>query len=103
MPFKKGDPKPPGSGAKPGQVYKKDLLVRHVLDKHGIDLIDQILIRLKELDKKDQVEALIKLMPYVYPRLTNIEVSGNIGVGDRLLEEAKNEDLDAILAEARKV
>jgi hypothetical protein len=103
MPFKKGDPKPPGSGMVKGGKARSGLLVREILENKGFNLVDEILGRLSELSKEEQVNALIKLMPYVYPKLTNVELSGNVDVKQRLLEEASNEDLNAILAEAKKI
>lgn len=78
MKFKKGDPKPPGSGRKLGTPHKKSLLVQDILESHGINLIDQILVRLKELKQDQQVDALIQLLPYCYPKLTALAVSGQI-------------------------
>jgi hypothetical protein len=101
--FKPGDPKPVNSGRRPGSVNKKSLLVKDILESHGINLIEQILVRLPELPREVQVDTLLKLAPYCYPKLAQIEVSGNIDVKDRLLAEVSNEDLDAILTEAKKV
>lgn len=78
MTFKKGDPRPVSAGRKKGSTNKDSLLVREILDNHGINLVDQILVRLKELDKDKQVAALQNLLPYVYPKLTSIEHSGEI-------------------------
>lgn len=73
MAFKKGDKKIPGSGRKAGTPHKKSLLVKEILENHGINLIEQIIVRLSALSKKDQVDALLKLVPYCHPRLNVIE------------------------------
>lgn len=73
--FKKGDAKPAGSGRKKGSINKSQFLVREVLDNHGIDLVEQILFRLKTLTKLEQVKALIALLPYAYPKLNTVEHS----------------------------
>lgn len=98
MGFKKGDPRPANAGRKPGSPNKKSMLVKEVLESHGINLVDQILVRLPTLDKDKQVAALTQLLPYVYPKLTNIEHSGSIGPYDDMTLEQLNE----LLAEKLK-
>jgi hypothetical protein len=75
MNFDKGMKKVPGSGRKKGTPHKKSLLVREILENHGINLVEQILVRLPQLDKNDQVKALTQLLPYVYPKLVSAEIS----------------------------
>lgn len=78
MAFKKGDKKPEGSGRKAGTPHKKSLLVKEVLENHGINLAEQIVVRLPKLSTLEQVRALVQLLPYVYPKLTAIQHSGSI-------------------------
>ena len=101
--FEKGQPRLPNAGRKPGSINKKSLLVKDILETHGVNLIEQILVRLPQLSREVQVETLLKLAPYCYPKLAQIEVSGNIDVKERMLAEVSNEDLDAILTEAKKI
>lgn len=61
-------------GRPKGAITKKSYFIRETLELHGIDLVEQILVRLNALAKKDQVAALLALMPYVYPRLNSVEV-----------------------------
>lgn len=77
MSFKKGDPKPINSGRKPGVMNKKSVLIRDILESHGINLVEQIIVRLKDISKEDQVKALVSLLPYVYPKLTCTEIMGS--------------------------
>lgn len=78
MAFKKGMKKIEGSGRKPGTPHKKSMLVREVLENHGINLVEQILVRLPQISRDNQVKALLAMLPYAHPRLNNIEHSGEI-------------------------
>lgn len=78
MGFKKGEPRPANAGRKPGSVNKSSLLVREVLDNHGINLAEQIVVRLQKLTSLEQVRALTALLPYVYPKLNAIQISGDL-------------------------
>jgi hypothetical protein len=91
---KKGTPKPMGRPV--GSINKRSMLVSDVLKKHGIDLVEQILARLNKLDPKDQVAALLQLMPYAHPKLQAIELKIH-DVGERPMKEVSDADLDNIL------
>jgi len=96
--YKKGDQRPQGSGRKPGSKNKKSFLVLEVLENNGIDIVQKIIDSLPSLQPQDQVKALIALLPYCFPKLTAIEVSGGMNLQDeRPLKEISNEDLDQIL------
>jgi hypothetical protein len=103
MAFKKGDPKPASSGRKPGVKNKASFLVKEVLESHGINLAEQIVVRLPKLSALEQVRALVQLLPYVYPKLTAVQHSGSIELTDGLLGEASNDELDSILLEATRL
>ncbi len=100
MRFKKGDKKPPNSGRKAGTPHKKSLLVKEVLENHGINLAEQIVVRLPKLSPLEQVRALVQLLPYVYPKLASILHTGSISINENILEEATDAELDTILLEA---
>lgn len=78
MPFKKGDPRPANAGRKKGTPHKKSMLVREILDNHGINIVDQILVRLKQVNVEEQLRALVQMLPYCYPKLSAYEVSGEV-------------------------
>lgn len=100
MKFEAGKPRPPNAGRKKGSVNKKSLLVKDVLESHGINLVEQIVIRLKEISREDQVKALTALLPYVYPKLASIEVKAEVGgFAIRDLSRKTDDDLEAILIE----
>lgn len=56
------------------RVRRSSLSAREYLTDKKINLIEQVLARIPKLDLKDQVESLIKLFPYVYPKLQTITV-----------------------------
>lgn len=89
MPFKKGDPRPANAGRKRGSTNKKSRFVHDILETHGINLVEQIVVRLAKISTEDQVKALCGLLPYVYPKLTSVEHSGEISnpYMDKSLEE----------------
>lgn len=78
MPFKVGQKKLPNAGRKKGTPNKRNTLVSEILEAHGINIVDQILVRLKSIPMVDQVKTLTSMLPYVYPKLTNVEHSGEI-------------------------
>jgi hypothetical protein len=78
MTFKVGDPRPPNAGKKKGSKSKKSLLVKEILDSHGINLIEKINQKIPLLAADEQVKTYIALLPYVYPKLTAIDHSGTI-------------------------
>jgi hypothetical protein len=93
--FEKGMKRSPTAGRKPGTRNKKSLLVLEVLENNGIDIVQRIIEELPALKPVERVDALTKLLPYCFPKLTAIEVSGNLGDqgNDRPLKEVP---LDAI-------
>lgn len=76
--FKKGEPRHPNAGRKKGTPHKKSALVREILENNGINLVEEILVRLPGLSKDEQVKALTQMLPYVYPKLTAVEHSGSV-------------------------
>lgn len=73
--FKKGQPKPPNSGRKPGSKNKKTLLKAQVFlaerDFHPVEKIIQIL---PKLSPKDQADVLLELLQYLEPKRKAQEV-----------------------------
>lgn len=74
MPFKKGQPKPAGSGRKPG-VRNHGVVpkIEQVLIDKRINPLLEILSLLPELEDRDQAEIWIKLLPYIYPKKKEAE------------------------------
>jgi hypothetical protein len=99
MTFKKGTPKPPTSGRRPGVVNKKSLLVRDVLEENGINLVKLILGTVREMSPTDRADVLLRLMPYVYPTLSATQININTEE-NRQLREVSDATLNAILLEA---
>lgn len=81
MPFKPGDPKPPGSGLKKGQKIR--VLGRKFIEEleaRNINLFDLIV---KELDNDDlhahvRVKILLELLSYVYAKQKAVHHSGHV-------------------------
>lgn len=101
MAFKKGDAKPVNSGRKAGTPHKKSLFVREILENHGINLAEQIVVRLPKLSALEQVRALTALLPYVYPKLSSVEHSGEI-LTNPYMDKPLNE-LKALVLETVKI
>jgi hypothetical protein len=73
--FKPGGSKPPTSGRKKGTPNQKSVLVRETLEAHGINLVEQILVRLPQVSRETQIKALVQMLPYVYPKLISTEIT----------------------------
>jgi len=84
-------------GRPPGSKNLKSILAREALEKLDVDLIKAILSRIGKLPIELQVKYLVDLMPYVYPKLTSVDINLSGGDGDRPLKEVADADLDAIL------
>lgn len=64
-----------GPGRPKGSKNRRAQSCREYLEEKSINLIEQTLARIPNIkEPKDQVDALIKLFPYVYPKLTSITV-----------------------------
>ncbi len=102
MPFRKGDPKPPGSGRKAGQPSKTQvrrpapaIIISNGISGQRSALAKDVASRLEEL-RCDPIEGLARLaldakidpairrlcfsdlMKYVYPQRRSVEFSGQI-------------------------
>ena len=86
-----GKPRHPNAGRRKGVLNKKSLLVREVLENHGINLAEQIVVRLPKLSTLEQVKALAQLLPYVYPKLHAVQVSGDIETRSNVRISFENE------------
>ena len=77
MAFTKGAPRPANAGRKKATPNKRSLLVREILEANSIDLVPQLIARINQLPHNSQIPFLMQLLPYCYPRLTAVEVSGD--------------------------
>ena len=66
MPRQKGTTKT--GGRKKGSLNKKTLELSQILKKANINVPEKIIELLPTLDTEKQVEVLLKLMPYLYPK-----------------------------------
>ena len=69
MVFKPGDPKPPTSGRKPGQVNRRNLLrVSEFFLKKGLEPVEEIYKLMDDLKPDRQVQVWLELLSYCEPR-----------------------------------
>ena len=96
--FKKGNPNiknfGPKKGSKRVHVPKKSLVARWELERRGINLIDSILDEISKMrSPESRANALIKLLPYVYPTLTAIKLEVNKEEDAKLVPSIDGKDL----------
>jgi hypothetical protein len=79
MPRPKGLPKT--GGRQPGSVNKKTAYARQILEEHGVDPVEQLAKAMKDenVPLEVRVDCAKALLPYVYPRLAAVEVTGRDG------------------------
>lgn len=93
--FKKGSPKPPGSGMQKGQKTKRSFEAIEIFRKHDFDPLDAVIKRLKEfgahMDEKLYIESCLKVAKFKYAELRSIEHKFDPSELDdsTLLEETK--------------
>lgn len=99
MAFKRGDPKPAGSGIKKGQQQKRTLLkVEDFLCEQGIHPVERILALLPALEPMEAVRTWMELLKYCAPTFKPIE-SIPLPIPDndiKTLEATSTEDLLAL-------
>lgn len=73
MPFKPGDPKPEGSGRKPGVRNKAAVIkVDEVLAKNRKHPVEEILLLIPELKPHEAVKAWLELLSYMQSKPKDI-------------------------------
>jgi hypothetical protein len=96
--FTKGNPNIKNFGPKKGSkrihVPKKSLVARWELERRGINLIDSILDEISKMRAPEsRANALIKLLPYVYPTLTAIKLEVNKEEDAKLIPSINGQEL----------
>lgn len=80
MAFQKGKPRPANAGRKKGALNQDKRIVRDIVEKAlGKSLPDEIVSTLHALEDDEKARTLLGLMPYCYPKLQSVEVSGPNG------------------------
>ena len=76
-----GTPKNPLSGRRPGTPNKRTVHAREVLEEHGADPVEMLAKTMKDeqVPRDLRVDCAKALLPYVYPRLSAVEVTGRDG------------------------
>lgn len=76
MPFKPGQKPPKGAGRPPGVPNKKTVALQEIIERAlGKSLPEAIFERLPDVKKEAQVNALLSLMDYIYPKRKAIDVT----------------------------
>lgn len=108
---KKGVPKTPGSGRKPGSLNKKTLQVMEILHEHNFNVIEEFLFLYDKTNNMRgglpiAIKCLTELASYVYPKRSHSEHSGVNGepiLIDRPLVELPDQELLELIPEATQV
>ena len=84
MTFQPGDPKPPGSGRKPGQPNRTTAALRELVEAETDDVPIPVLLARwgqqfeAEQDRASAIACMIAAMHAVYPKLKAVEVTGEV-------------------------
>jgi hypothetical protein len=77
MAFKKGDPKPPGSGMKKGQKTRRSTEAAKIFDEKAFDPLEEVIDRLKKngkfMDDDVFMSACLKLAKFRYTELKSVD------------------------------
>ncbi|MBZ5726368.1 MAG: hypothetical protein LAP87_15380 [Acidobacteriia bacterium] len=77
-----GTPKHPNSGRLPGTPNKRTVYARQILEDHGVDPVAMLAKTMADEDNVPldvRVDCAKALLPYVYPKLSAVEVTGRDG------------------------
>lgn len=78
MTFRKGDPKPEGSGRKKGQPNRSSLRLIDDLEEAGVNLVAEYVAAAKKLKTPEAtLAAFERLFRHIYPVLKEIEAPPN--------------------------
>lgn len=72
-------------GRQAGTPNKKTSQLTALLNAQDLNLAERILNLLPELSKEKQVDTLIKLMPYIYPKRTPVSLQPADQVGPKTI------------------
>lgn len=95
-----GSPKPFGSGRVKGQPNKRTIHAREVLEEHGADPVAMLAKTMTDEDGVPldlRVDCAKALLPYVYPKLSAVELSGPDG--DPVRVEHEDQFLKRLMAD----
>ncbi len=73
--FKKGDPRPKGAGRKKGQLSKRSVFLQDALTAIKWNLLEDVKAAYEKLDNDKKVEYGLKLMEFVYPKRTAVDMN----------------------------
>ena len=95
--FQKGKPKT--GGRQKGSLNKNTRETRELISQLTKDNFEKFQDDLNQLEPKERLEILVKLLPYSIPKLQNIELTGDVvtGVIDVPLRPEEQEQLSETL------
>lgn len=100
--FKKGDPKPEGSGMKKGQKTRRSFDAQEIFHKHNFDPLEAVIERLvkhgKTMDEKLFMESCLKVAKFKYAELKSMDLRVNPA---ELNDKELLEETERLLREAR--
>lgn len=79
-------------GRAKGTPNKRTAELQDFFDSKGMFIPQMIVDRLGDLDSKDQVDVLMQIMPYLYPKRRAIEHSGEVTTPHPIINEESLED-----------
>lgn len=82
MAFRKGDPRPPGAGRKPGQANRQTIAAREAIARFvdgNIDRLNGWLDQIAEDDPQAAFRCLMDVVEYHVPKLARTEMTGADG------------------------
>jgi hypothetical protein len=97
-----GSPKPFGSGRLKGQPNKRTVYARQILEEHGADPVEMLAKAMIDEDGVPldvRIDCAKALLPYVYPKLSAVELSGpdgdpiKVAHEDELLKRMMRDDV----------
>jgi len=102
MAWPKGRTKSKTGGRKPGAPNRPSLELQEALTELGLDLPQRIVALLPKLAPKAQVDVLLKLMDFIYPKRKAVEIetrqeSTFVAYFDGMSDEAKRKNLRGIV------
>lgn len=78
-PFQPGQPRPLGSGRKPGTPNKTTTHLKELLEAKGFDTIDRLIAEWPHIDPNKRVDICMGLLKFLYPTKLSATVSNQDG------------------------
>lgn len=100
-PFQPGQPKPAGSGRKPGTPNRATQQLREILEAEGLDPAKKLAQLLPSLEPEKQADVCLALLKYLYPTRLQATVANPDGSDLFQAKPMTKEDMLQLLQAAR--